>query len=363
MSSNKSVPWEIAEHTSAKHQIYRLYLDRWFPILLSNNGYPSATYAEGFAGPGVYIGGEPGSPIIAIDTLLKRPELKNSSKPTRFVFIDNDERCVDMLKEQIVARFPVKPRPDLMRVAVREGTCAEILESTLDEVNAWGNPILAVLDSFGNAPVPHRFIRRLAKNPSSEVIVTLTPGHFIRFVTDMGRNVDDVFGGDPAWRKVNELSNGEAKRRFLLTQYRKMLQRAGFRYLLDFEMIDRRGNALYLVFGTTHTRGLQKMKESVWEVDPRFGVQFRDPRDEQDEALFAMEDPQDAPLQRLLLERLRNGEVTAVAKLREFALYETVYKESHVLTALRKLLEVGAIHAEDPGPLRLGGKVCSTPSA
>jgi hypothetical protein len=46
------VPWDIAEHTLAKHDIYRRYLERWFPILLNGaNAYPSATYAEGSLDP------------------------------------------------------------------------------------------------------------------------------------------------------------------------------------------------------------------------------------------------------------------------------------------------------------------------
>ncbi len=43
----------------------------------------------------------------------------------------------------------------------------------------------------------------------------------------------------------------EAKRRHLLTCYRTTLATVGFRYLLDFELIDKRGESLYLVFGTT----------------------------------------------------------------------------------------------------------------
>ncbi len=71
MPVHQDVPWTIVEHTSAKHDIYRRYLGRWFPILLGGqNAYPSGTYAEGFAGPGVYRDGEPGSPIIALRTFL-----------------------------------------------------------------------------------------------------------------------------------------------------------------------------------------------------------------------------------------------------------------------------------------------------
>ena len=146
------VPWARLEHTGAKHRIYELYLKRWFPILLSRSGYPSATYAEGFAGPGVYTGGEPGSPIIAINALLTTSELSTSTKQTRFVFIDDDPRCVDQLREELKKRVPDRPRSeDQMPVSIKRGTCAADLESTLTGLGAWGQPILAVLDSFGNA--------------------------------------------------------------------------------------------------------------------------------------------------------------------------------------------------------------------
>jgi len=352
------VPWPRPEHTGAKHDIYRLYLERWFPILLSTNGYRSATYAEGFAGPGVYEGGEPGSPVIAVQALVDTPELVNSKKQTRFIFVDDDERCTTRLNDELTKNFPERPRPtDQMPVVIRKGTCAEALEEELTKAHAWDQPILAVLDSFGNVPVPHRLIERLANNRASEVIVTFTPQHFIRFVTDMGPDVDEVFGHDPAWRQVAKLTEGEAKRRFLLTQYRKMLQATGFRYLLDFEMVDPRGASLYLVFGTNHEQGLRKMKEAAWKVDPNFGVMFRDPRDEQNEALFVVDDPQDAPLRRLLVEELRGKDWVSVIQLRRFALFETVYREEHVLQALNRLRSSKTVEAQALGILKLNGKV------
>ena len=49
--------------------------------------------------------------------------------------------------------------------------------------------------------------------------------------------------------------------------YRQTVVASGFSHVLDFESIDARGQLLYLVFGTTHQRGLEKMKEVMWEVD------------------------------------------------------------------------------------------------
>jgi len=57
--------WPIEPHTSAKHQILRKYLDAWLPILGRHNS--RIVYIDGFAGPGEYSGGEPGSPIIALE--------------------------------------------------------------------------------------------------------------------------------------------------------------------------------------------------------------------------------------------------------------------------------------------------------
>lgn len=352
------VPWECPPHTAAKHRIYDLYLRKWFPILLSEKGWKSVTYAEGFAGPGVYTKQEEGSPIVAVRALLETKELARSTKPVRFLFIDDDPRCTKVLGEQLTSKFPQRPRPrKQMPVLIRQGKCADLLEAELDTLEAWGQPILAVLDSFGNAPVPNRLIRRLASNKASEVIVTLAPQHFIRFVSELPPDVDDVFGGDTSWRSIASLNDPAEKRRRLLTAYREMLRTAGFRYLLDFEMIDSRGESLYLVFGTGHPRGLQKMKEAVWEVDRAYGVRFRDPRDEKTDPLFVLEDPQDSSLQRLLLDRLHQVGVARVQDLRKFALFETVYREQHVIPVLRRLREQGKIETNTTGAIRLATKV------
>jgi three-Cys-motif partner protein len=61
--------WPIEEHTKAKHRILRRYLDAWLPIMSSRNR--RLIYIDGFAGPGVYAGGEPGSPIIALNAYLE----------------------------------------------------------------------------------------------------------------------------------------------------------------------------------------------------------------------------------------------------------------------------------------------------
>jgi three-Cys-motif partner protein len=351
MPTKGSVPWPCAEHTGAKHDIYKRYLERWFPILLAGkNAYASVTYAEGFSGPGVYSGGEIGSPVIAMRALVEKvPPDKGVAK---FAFVDDDPRCVTMLREQLIANFPERPRnSDSMPLKIVQGTCKDQLEATLDELAAWKQPIFANLDSWGNAPVPYELLQRLASNVSSEVIVTLLPQHFVRFVSEQGEAGDMVFGGDPSWRRVVDMEPA-AKSRHILTCYRSALHAAGFPYLLDFELVDRRGQSLYLVFGTGHRRGVEKMKDSLWEVDRTQGIGFRDPRDEQAETLFDLEDAQLAPLTRLLEHKLRSSGPERVERLRDFALFETVYRPEHVIAALKPLALAGRLHQDTTGPIR-----------
>jgi three-Cys-motif partner protein len=325
------------------------------------NAYPSVTYAEGFSGPGIYSGGEPGSPVIAIRALAS--EVPATKGIARFVFVDNDERCVAMLPQALTAAFPQRPRPwAAMPLAIEKGTCADKLESTLDAVGAWGQPIFANLDSWGNAPVPYSLLQRLANNVSSEVIVTLFPQHFVRFVSEQGEAGDAVFGADPTWRTVANLAP-HAKSRHILTCYRNALHAAGFPYLMDFELVPRHGQPLYLVFGTGHPRGVQKMKQSLWEVDRTQGVGFRDPRDEQAETLFDLTEPQLGPLTRLLAHKLHDDDGRSrVEDLRNFALFETVYRPEHVINALYPLLHQGTIAVEGGGPIWRASYVALTPS-
>lgn len=353
------VPWQIVEHTAAKHDIYRRYLERWFPILLNGvNAYPSATYAEGFAGPGVYENGAPGSPIIAIKALADK--VSNPHALVKFLFIDDDPRCVELLKEQIRGNFPERPRAeDKLRAQLVEGTCVEKLEMHLDDLDAWGQPILAVLDSWGTMPIAYPTLKRLARNTATEVIATFGPQSFVRFVSKLGPKADDVFGGDQRWREVEHQPDGEAKRQHMLDCYRRTLRSAGFRHLLDFELVDRRGEVLYLIFGTNHPRGVEKMKDTLWEVDPVNGVGFRDPRDEQHETLFDVNEPLLAPLGRLLLPQIAaaGSAGVSVEQLRNFALHETVFRPQHVIATLEHLRDNGKIEAKAAGPIRRAGAV------
>ncbi|MFW0797808.1 three-Cys-motif partner protein TcmP [Gordonia sp. CPCC 205515] len=348
MAGKNPVPWAADQHTKAKHAVYAQYLDKWMPIMV--NGWEAdITYAEGFSGPGIYLDGSPGSPVIAIKALVAKSEIRTKVKNggIRFVFIDHDQRCIDMLPNELKKATEPVPLEDLsahgVHVSVEKGECEPDLQRVLTREQAWGRPILAVLDTWGGA-ISFDLVRRLADNPGSEVIITMQPQYFARFASvDSIEHGDRVFG-DTNWRAVATQPR-ENKDRWLLQQYRRTIQKAGFQYVLDFELIDKRGQSLFLVFGTTHEKGLTKMKEAMWEVDDVAGVGYRDPRDPNQEALAIEFEPNTAPLKRLIIDHLRTipDNQSSIAKLRKFALHNTVYKESQAASVVREMVADGQL--------------------
>ncbi len=202
------VLWPLEPATAAKHQLYKRYLDAWWPIMLQPsalNGHlwPRVTYLDAFAGPGRYEGGEEGSPVFALGRLLDHVAVERmglSRERVRLLFLEKRRDRSSYLRRELERQFgaldelPVSP----------EVHCAEAgaaAEALLRDRGAWGYPILAIFDSWGNVNVPLGLIRRLAHNRSSEVIVTFGPNWFSRREKAEPEQLDIVFGGRQYWSR------------------------------------------------------------------------------------------------------------------------------------------------------------------
>jgi three-Cys-motif partner protein len=238
------------------------------------------TYLDAFAGPGQYKGGEEGSPVFALRGLLQHVAVDRmhlSRERVRLLFMDRDERTFTYLGNELRRKFgDLDQLP--VRSEVRHGDAGTAAEGLLDETGAWGHPILAVFDGWGNVAVPLGLIARLARNPSSEVIVTFGPNWFSRREGLEPEKFDVVFGGRQYWEPANRESDPNERWRLWLATYRAALQRAGFRYQLHFCIVPRTGQPLYLVYGTGHEKGVEVMKDAMWKVDGNDGMGFQDPR-------------------------------------------------------------------------------------
>ncbi|MFS0701279.1 three-Cys-motif partner protein TcmP [Cellulomonas sp. 179-A 4D5 NHS] len=348
--AQEPVVWDADPHTKAKHDLYRRYLDRWMPIMIRGAWKGDVTYAEGFSGPGVYADGSPGSPLIAFDTIRQDESLRARSvkKNVRMLFVEQrSDRC-DRLREELAKRshplaLDALPEKAGITVEIRQGSYDPTLVALLDEHRCWGKPILAVLDSWGGG-VNIDLVQRIAKNPSSEVLITLQPQFFSRFADAPERKHGDAVFGHSRWRDVAKQPS-HRKTRWLIERYRDTIHGAGFTHVLDFELVDHRGASLYLVFGTAHDKGLQKMKEAMWEVDPGYGSGYRDPRDPNQQTLLIEDRPQTHALRRLIRAHLeaQPARSATVHEICDFAFRKTIFKTAQASSVVKEMAEQGDV--------------------
>lgn len=314
-----------------KHFVLREYLGAWLPILASK--HKRLLFVDGFAGPGVYEGGEYGSPIVAAQVARghRAQQLRNAEVVMAFI-----ERCPDRfasLRHQL-EHFQHDERLVLQPI---HGTFEDEFGGTLDGIERRGAslaPAFVMIDPFGWTGFPMSLVERIGAHDRSEVLVTFMYEHMNRFWkhTDQGENFDALFG-TPDWRGLLDEGSPAAKRVYALETYRKRLGQAGFEYTYAFEMRNSHNVVVYyLIHGTKSLVGLDKMKQVMWKADPTGEFRFSDwaaaRGGQQISLLGGKADPDD--IERKLLERFGGqGWVDVNDEMREFLLTQTRYHSGH----------------------------------
>ena len=129
---------------------------------------------------------------------------------------------------------------------------------------------------------------------------------------------------------------------------------AGARYVRSFEMRNDRGARDYfLYFATNNLRGLAKMQEAMWKIDPGGGIQFSDTTHINQTALFQPEP--DRRLLRRLIEQHFAGQRSRVRNVELFVLEHTPFHAAHYKKVLAELEGAGKLSVVGAPPRRRAG--------
>ncbi|MFH1717663.1 MAG: three-Cys-motif partner protein TcmP [Planctomycetota bacterium] len=342
MSDTSPPIWESSAHTLAKHRILENYLKAWVPIMARQShklGISKAEllFVDGFAGPGRYAGGEPGSPILAIESVLEHSY--EFPIPISFLFIEeHNERhaILQNIVEDYRKRIGESRR--ISSVRVEKGDCERVLNEILDiyeKTKRKIGPAFFFLDQSGYSDVSLQLIQRVMSQPQCEVFSYLNWDHMNRFLGDKTKwpSLDRTFGG-PEWRPALGLESNE-RSVFTLGTYKTALEKkSGSKYVWHFAMCDTNDKLLYwLFFCTNSLRGLELMKRAMWKVDPGGGFRFSDKDNPSQLNLFR--DYQDEMLAEDLSVSLE-GKVRTVSQVKEIVLTQT---PAYTYTKALKLLE------------------------
>lgn len=338
MAAPRTTVWDLEPRTRAKHEILKRYLQAWVPIL-SLGRFPEIVYVDGFAGPGRYSKGEPGSPVIALRAAIN--QRVGIEAKVGFLFVEKKVDRAQVLQE-IVADIQL---PGNFWVWVAKGQTfetafAELLSFYRDKGKSQP-PTFAFIDPFGWTGAPFSIVKEIMSYRNCEVLVTFMYEEINRFIghPDQEANFDAWFG-TPEWRHALSLADPRARNRFLHDLYlRQLRETARAKYVRSFKMENDRGVIdYYLFYATNNPLGLARMKAAMWKVDESGEFTFSDATDSNQLVLFEKEPRYDL-LKKQIFDQFVGKEATR-RDVEEFVLAETAFRETHYKRHVLKPMEL-----------------------
>jgi three-Cys-motif partner protein len=321
-------------------------------VILSQGKFPEILYIDGFAGPGEYEGGEPGSPIIALDTALAfRPPL---TAKIHLLFVEERSDRAEHLHERVRNRT----LPDNFNVIVEGGgvTFETAFTNRYSNYVRRGHliPTFAFIDPFGWTGAPFLLVRKILENRSCEVFVNFMYEEINRFIGHPDQTVNfNSFFGTEDWKRCILETNPRTRNRCLHDLYLEQLHTVA-KYVRSFEMSNERDvTDYYLFYATNELLGLKKMKEAMWKTDESGGFRFSDATDPNQFVLFEKA-PNLLSLRSQIIQKFR-GKRVSVGDIEQFVVVETAFRETHYKGILKDMEKEGALTVPNPPSGRRAG--------
>jgi len=279
-----------------KHKIISEYLNGWFPKLGSWSG--KILYVDTHAGRGRHVGGQKGSPLVALETFLNhtwRNKILERSE-VKFTFIEIDEENANRLNNEI-QNFGTLPKGTSCRIYSSTdafGFLKELVDF-LDTEGAKLSPCFIFVDPYG-FKIPCETLRKLKAHPRSELLIT-----FIWRELDMAMQqeqppveiLNSVFGGE-GWRNIRSIAASDDRGEAAVKLLRDNIGAGWATYI---RMLgDNQTTRYYLIHLTDHEAGRDLMKQVVWKCCPEGGYYVRK-RDDPRQQYLIKPEPDLRPLQ------------------------------------------------------------------
>ncbi|MEO8035588.1 MAG: three-Cys-motif partner protein TcmP [Acidobacteriota bacterium] len=331
MSDELPTLWPADAHTLTKHRILKNYFDAWAPILSHAKGIQSSEllFVDGFAGPGQYSTGEPGSPIIAINAILDHS--LSMPRPVRFRLIEHRQDRFDILRGHVDT---LRPRIEASNKVVVDppthGDCETEIRRLISERAATGTPLgpaLLFLDQFGYANVPMGLIQAVMAHPQCEVLSYLNCKRMNAYLSDETKwpTITAAYGDD-SWRPAIDMLGAERQRHLIETYKARIRSAAKVEHVWSFAMFGKSNELIYwLIFSTKSLKGLEQMKKAMWKADDSGSFRFSDREAADPQGVLFFEDMRSDEYHADVLFKTLTGRVMAEAELERFVLTRTPF--------------------------------------
>jgi len=322
-----------------KHELLRLYLGGWFPILGSWSG--RITYIDCNAGRGRHSSGEPGSPLIALRTFLGHPFrdriLRNCE--VSFFFIEADKGNKEHL-ESILSGIKCPPK---VEVEVKLGEFENILQSRIGDLRTQQTelpPTFVFVDPYGFT-LPGKLLAQLKAFDKCELFITFMWRWIDMALKNpaLAENMDSLFV-TTKWRNLPNIQDADERCEAAI---RLLKEQLGAKYFTRVKMLGEHSEIKYiLIHATNHPKGRGVMLEAVWKICPTGGFKVRINDNPHQEFLIKPE-PDLEPLKQWLWSKFRNKTVKTEH------IYATMNDENNGTFYLKKHLHeaLKEMHSKD----------------
>ncbi|MFP3257495.1 MAG: three-Cys-motif partner protein TcmP [Candidatus Nanopusillus acidilobi] len=277
---NEDILWRFDDHTKAKHEILKKYIEAWVAILTQSINIGRVVYIDGFAGPGESIDHEPGSPLIALDSIINHKLFKKFKSEIILLFIEKDPKRKEHLEELLRQKFSNLPKK--VKYEVIEGEFNDQLSrilNSLDENQSKLAPTFCFVDPFGWSDLNLDVLARFMMQDKAELLITFMAGFIKRFIESPSHyeSLKHLFTDD----QINELKNsspttkGEKALQFFLENLKNKINKEV--YSISFETRNKTNNLeYYLIYLTSNVLGMKVMKDAMYNVSENGEFKFSD---------------------------------------------------------------------------------------
>lgn len=313
---------------------------------------PRLLLVDGFAGPGRYATGEPGSPLIMLDALLSHRSFEElTDVHFVYLFIEQDEARVNHLRQEIAE---IGDLPKNVAVHIEHGEFEATFSAVIDPIIEEGAhlvPTFAFIDPFGYSSASMSITGRLLDFPRCESLFFLPMSFIHRFVGRTGQEaaLTSLFGTDE-WRAAVPFQGQDRTAHLLALFERQLEQSGGVEYVRSFQLRTQDGNDYRLVFSLGHLKGLEIAKDAMWSVDPVTGTSYTATTESGQEVLFSAGEMVDTTP---LLAELRaqfGSEWFSIDQADRCTVVDTPFRKAHLRRlTLQPAEKAGDLEVQRPG--------------
>jgi three-Cys-motif partner protein len=278
-------------------------------MTLGPRGCSRLLYIDTHAGRGKHLGGELGSPLVALTTLLShqaRAQMLRTAE-VRFFFIERDEENVAALNEEIDAI----QLPTNIYIDPEHGDAFEVINDLTADLDKAGSnlaPSFIFVDPYG-FKLPGKLLRKLLGYRRVELFVNVIWRELDMAIQQaqagdkagMAATLNSVFDGE-GWKKI---CAGESDDRAeqCADLFREI---CGARWGTHIRMLDSGRTRYFLLHLTNHDAGRDLMKECLWKACPDGGF-YASKSDNPRQQLLIQPEPNLRPLHVWVADRLKAG--------------------------------------------------------